>query len=38
VIADLVRVAVAQVLPRYHDERHWLRAAPPGRAPVSPRP
>ena len=29
-IADRVRVAVAQVLPRYHDERHWLRAAPTG--------
>jgi hypothetical protein len=26
--AELVCLAVAQVLLRYHDERHWLRAAP----------
>ncbi len=26
--AELVCVAVAQVLLRYDDERHWLRAAP----------
>jgi hypothetical protein len=26
--AELVCVAVAQVLLRYHDEHHWLRAAP----------
>jgi hypothetical protein len=26
--AELVCLAVAQVLPRYDDERHWLRAAP----------
>ena len=26
--AELVRLAVAQVLLRYDDERHWLRAAP----------
>jgi hypothetical protein len=25
--AELVCLAVAQVLPRYDDERHWLRAA-----------
>ena len=35
--AELVCLAVAQVLLRYDDERHWLRAAAsPGRAPVSP--
>ena len=41
--AELVCIAVAQVLLRYDDERHWLRAAPklirrpawaPGSAPV----
>ena len=26
--AELVCIAVAQVLLRYDDERHWLRAAP----------
>jgi hypothetical protein len=26
--AELICLAVAQVLLRYHDERHWLRAAP----------
>ena len=26
--AELVCLAVAQVLLRYHDEHHWLRAAP----------
>jgi len=26
--AELVCLAVAQVLLRYHDERHWLRGAP----------
>jgi hypothetical protein len=26
--AELVCLAVAQVLLRYDDERHWLRAAP----------
>jgi hypothetical protein len=26
--AELVCLAVAQVLLRYNDERHWLRAAP----------
>jgi hypothetical protein len=26
--AELVGLAVAQVLLRYHDEHHWLRAAP----------
>lgn len=26
--AELVCLAVAQVLPRFGDERHWLRAAP----------
>lgn len=26
--AELVCLAVAQVLPRFDDERHWLRAAP----------
>lgn len=26
--AELVCIAVAQALLRYHDERHWLRAAP----------
>jgi hypothetical protein len=32
--AELVCLALAQVLLRYDDERHWLRAAPaPGRAP-----
>lgn len=28
--AELVCLAVAQVLLRYDDERHWLRAAPRG--------
>ena len=28
--AEVVCLAVAQVLLRYHDEHHWLRAAPPG--------
>ena len=28
--AELVCLAVAQVLLRYDDERHWLRAAPSG--------
>jgi hypothetical protein len=32
--AELVCLAVAQVLLRFDDERHWLRAAPAGRAPV----
>ena len=33
--AELVCLAVAQVLLRYDDERHWLRAAAAaGRAPV----
>ena len=33
--AELVCLAVAQVLLRYDGERHWLRAAPaPGGAPV----
>ena len=27
-VAELVGLAVAQVLLRYDDERHWLRAAP----------
>jgi hypothetical protein len=26
--AELICLAIAQVLLRYHDERHWLRAAP----------
>ena len=34
--AELVCLAVAQVLLRYHDERHWLRAAPPGWGTCSP--
>jgi hypothetical protein len=32
--AELVCLAVAQVLLRYDDERHWLRRARPRRAPV----
>ena len=28
--AELVCLAVAQVVLRYDEERHWLRAAPPG--------
>ncbi|MEV6843162.1 hypothetical protein [Actinoplanes sp. NPDC051411] len=33
--AELLCLAVAQVLLRYNDEHHWLRAAPsPGRTPV----
>ncbi len=28
--AELVCLAVAQVLLRFDDERHWPRAAPPG--------
>ena len=33
--AELVCIAVAQVLLRFDDERHWLRIAlQPGRAPV----
>jgi hypothetical protein len=27
---ELICLAAAQVLLRYHDERHWLWAAPPG--------
>ena len=34
--AELVCLAVAQVLLRYNDERHWLRAAPPGWDTCSP--
>jgi hypothetical protein len=34
--AELACLAVAQVLLRYDDERHWLRPAPPGWAPVPP--
>ena len=35
--AELACLAVAQVLLRFDDERHWLRAARlPGRAPVPP--
>jgi len=34
--AELVCLAVAQVLLRYDDERHWLRGAVAGRAPVPP--
>ena len=34
--AELVCLAVAQVLLRYNDEHHWLRAAPPGSGTCSP--
>ena len=34
--AELACLAVAQVLLRYDDERHWLRAAPPGSGTCSP--
>jgi hypothetical protein len=34
--AELVCLAVAQVLLRDHDERHWLRAAPTGSGTCSP--
>ena len=34
--AELVCLAVAQVLLRYDDERHWLRAAPIGWGTCSP--
>jgi hypothetical protein len=34
--SELVCLAIAQVLLRYDDERHWLRAAPPGSATCSP--
>jgi hypothetical protein len=32
--AELTRLAVAQVLLRHDDERHWLRTAEARRAPV----
>jgi hypothetical protein len=34
--AELVCLAVAQVLLRYHHKHHWLRAAPPGSGTCSP--
>ena len=34
--AELVCLAVAQVLLRYDDERHWLRAAASGSGTCSP--
>src|SRR5512132_4731995 len=36
--AELVCLAVAQVLLRYHQEHHWLRAAPRVSGTVSPSP
>ena len=36
--AELVCLAVAQVLLRYDDERHWLRAAPRQVGHLFPRP
>jgi hypothetical protein len=35
--AELVCLAVAQVLLRYHDEHHWLRAAPSRVGHLAPR-
>jgi hypothetical protein len=35
--AELVCLAVAQLLLRYDDERHWRRAAPSRRGPLFPR-
>src|SRR5260370_42296602 len=35
--AELACLAVAQVLLRFDDERHWLRAAPPPGGPPFPR-